>query len=440
MGKGPTVVVVVIAAAVLGVAVYVLLGGRGSAPIADAVKEMVGASAPADVEKASDKDAATKPAESGRAAAARKADPRPDRSGRAGATTTPPPSAQPSEPAKPVVAPVSAPAADPPRPTSRTLGTTPRRVDTFVAGNRSGWIGFDIALNRPLRVRAGGVIRAGDEVSGPGGLPEAGRDDLTRRVRALPGAPYLALIGRVCSADSCSPPFLIGANTVLCPSEVGMTGDLQLWTNNYVQVDGYQTMNSYTRAAGGFRFQAEPAPAAACEAAARKAPPNARPNEPPIELADGDVLKDPSFFVSSRQNAWKPFFLPLDRPLLIRASGEMQPTGRLRATGPNGFAGGAGAPPIVVDSQHELFDQSLPYQALIGRLCSSKVCGEPFLVGTERTVCPHLQLNERLELWINHIVPRTGELYLPFADLTFQSRRGEYRFDVIGAPAGACRK
>ena len=73
-------------------------------------------------------------------------------------------------------------------------------------------------------------------------------------------------------------------------------------------------------------------------------------------------------------------------------------------------------------------------QALIGRLCGPKECGDPFLVGAERTICPSARYNERIELWINHIVPQTSERHLPFASLTFQSRRGEYRFEIASAP------
>ena len=34
---------------------------------------------------------------------------------------------------------------------------------------------------------------------------------------------------------------------------------------------------------------------------------------------------------------------------------------------------------------------------------------------------------------------RSGDLQVPFADLTFQGRRGEYRFEVSNAPPGACK-
>jgi hypothetical protein len=314
-----------------------------------------------------------------------------------------------------------------------------RRSDTFVPGNLRGWIGYGVTFDEPLLVRAGGELRAGDQVSGPNGVRPAddrGRAIADTGVRVVPGAPYLALIGRVCSIEECSAPFVIGAHAVLCPSSLGISGDLQLWTNNYVQIDGYQTLASYTAAAGGYRFQAESAPESACEAnspgdAARDA----------TALPDDTPLKDPGFTVSSRQNSWKPFFLSLDRPFVIRASGQVQPLERVRATGPNGIdvpKGSRwtypGAKTVVIDSEHVLLEPSLPYQSLIGRLCGPKECGAPFLVGAEKTVCPSARYNERLELWINHIVPKTSGRNLPFADLTFQSRRGEYRFEIASAP------
>jgi hypothetical protein len=320
-----------------------------------------------------------------------------------------------------------------------------RRSDTFVPGNLRGWIGYGITFDQPLLVRAGGELRAGDEIAGPNGLKDVtapragGRTLLDTRVRVLPAAPYLALIGRVCSTEECSAPFVIGAHAVLCPSALGISGDLQLWTNNYVQVNGYQTLESYAIAAGGYRFQAEPAPPTACDNGVG-APAAAR--DPGTPLPDEQPLKDPGFSVSSRQNSWKPFFLPMDRAFVIRASGQMQPLERVRATGPNGIEVPAnvprwtypGAKNVIVDADHVLLETGLPYQALIGRLCGPKECGDPFLIGAERTICPSTRYNERIELWINHIVPRTSERQLPFASLTFQSRRGEYRFEIASAP------
>ena len=186
--------------------------------------------------------------------------------------------------------------------------------------------------------------------------------------------------------------------------------------------------------------QSEPAPARACDTGAAASAPVAR--DPGTPLPDEQPLKDPAFSVSSRQNSWKPFFLPMDRAFVIRASGQMQPLERVRATGPNGIDVPANVPRwtypgtknVVVDADHVLLEKGLPYQALIGRLCGPKECGDPFLIGAERTICPSPRYNERIELWINHIVPQTSERHLPFASLTFQSRRGEYRFEIASAP------
>jgi hypothetical protein len=338
----------------------------------------------------------------------------------------------------------------PPPPASQTapvFAMQQRRSDTFVPGNLRGWIGYGVSFDQPLLVRAGGEVRAGDQISGPNGLRDAGgvraggRVTADTRVRVLPGAPYLALIGRVCSAEQCSAPFLIGAHAVLCPSSLGITGDLQLWTNNFVQVQGYQTLESYATAVGGYRFQAEPASTSACEGGGAGTPPPAA-RDAGTPLPDEQPLRDPAFTISSRQNSWKPFFVPMDRAFVIRATGQMQPLERVRATGPNGIAVPSGerwtypgTTTVFVDADHVLLENSLPYQALIGRLCGPKECGPVFLVGTERTICPSARYNERLELWINHIVPRSSDrVHLPFANLTFQSRRGEYRFEIASAP------
>src|SRR5690606_34857185 len=98
-------------------------------------------------------------------------------------------------------------------------------------------------FTEPVAIRAAGQIEAGLDISGPNGLSSS---DFERALgnraresrRVLPSAPYLALIGRVCSPRSCTEPFLVGSESVLCPSQLDATGALQLWTNNYVRVDG----------------------------------------------------------------------------------------------------------------------------------------------------------------------------------------------------------
>jgi hypothetical protein len=443
--RGRNVLIIVVLAAFIGIAVieFVSMKNGTQSPIRSAVRGMLDAPEPAPDPPPSEP--AQKPAQKdGRQPPSRSSPP-------AGSSSSAPiprldlPALElKSLPAPVVIVPKPQPSVSNAAP---VFAVQQRRSDTFVPGNLRGWIGYGITFDQPLLVRAGGELRAGDEIAGPNGLkdvtaPRAGGRTLPdTRVRVLPAASYLALIGRVCSNEECSAPFVIGAHAVLCPSALGVTGDLQLWTNNFVQVDGYQTLASYTAAAGGYRFQAEPAPASACDnGAAATAPGTAR--DPGTPLPDEQPLKDPGFSVSSRQNSWKPFFLPMDRAFVIRASGQMQPLERVRATGPNGIEVPAnasrwtypGAKNVVIDADHVLLEKGLPYQALIGRLCGPKECGDPFLIGAERTICPSTRYNERIELWINHIVPRTSERHLPFASLTFQSRRGEYRFEIATAP------
>jgi hypothetical protein len=329
-------------------------------------------------------------------------------------------------------------------------GVQQRRSDTYVPGNIHGWISYDLSFEKPMMLRAGGELRAGSDAAGPGGLTnsEYERNLAGRRAefqfrgnaRVMDTAPYLALIGRICSNEDCSAPFLVGSGTVLCPSSI--KGELQLWTNNYVRVEGFQTLLPYSRVSGGYRFQTDPAPAGVCGAEANT--PASRADVAALEA--GQPLKDSTFIVSSRQTSWKPFFLPLDRALVIRASGYMQPREAVRGTDPNGIVVPQGrewtypgAASVAVDSSHALFDPRLPYQALIGRLCSATTCSDAFLVGTERTICP-TALDERLELWVNHIVQPTGKRQFNIDVLAFQSRRGEYRFEIAKAGTGACGK
>ena len=444
MDKGAkTIFMIVIAGIVFGLAIveFVSMRNGSQSPISQAVRGML--DAPEPVPDSATIGAPEKPEPASRDRRAGSSSP----SSSSTSTVRPP-----AGTTTPAPGPTPAPVVVVPRPQPPISNAAPvfsvqqRRSDTFVPGNLRGWIGYGVTFDQPLLVRAGGEVRAGDQISGPNGLkdasaiPHAGGAVADTRVRVLPAAPYLALIGRVCSNEECSAPFAIGAHAVLCPSSLGITGDLQLWTNNYVQVDGYQTLASYTIAVGGYRFQAEPAPASACEAGAGAGPTS--PKDAGTPLPDEEPLKDPGFSISSRQNSWKPFFLPMDRAFVIRATGQMQPLERVRATGPGGIDVPRGTPwtypgtkTVVVDTEHVLLDASLPYQALIGRLCGPKECGDAFLVGTERTICPSPKYNERIELWINHIVPRSSDrLHLPFANLTFQSRRGEYRFEIASAP------
>lgn len=351
---------------------------------------------------------------------------------------TPPPAPPPSEPAADVA---------PPRP-DWPAGTT-----LYLPGQLSSWKNAGVAVASPVVLRAAGEVSTGQELSGPAGLVNSVYAvRLTRQDRpsgsnrrALASAPYLALIGRVCSDVDCSDPFLIGDSKTLCPTDAGITGTLQVWTNNYVRLGGMQTLANYSGVSGGFWVHAEPAPPGACGSAAtaKPAPLNA------TALAPGGVLSQPDFVVSSSQVGWKPFFVPLGAPLLIRASGQMQPRTGAMPTGPEGIPVShtstwsyPGTPAVTVDAQHRLFAPSLPYQALIGRLCGAAGCGPIFLVGRQHVLCPAPPYDTRLELWINHIIVPPGmlgsETPLRMQAFDLQLRRGQYQFDVQGAPVGAC--
>jgi hypothetical protein len=372
------------------------------------------------------------------------------------AVSTPPPSlATTSAVARPETAPAMAATAEPASPVAPAI---PRRGDFYLPGRLATWTSYNVNVTGPIVIRAGGRVVAGNDATGPNGLTtsnfertlENRRPAPTANQRVLQSAPYLALIGRICSGELCSDPFVVGSNTVVCPDELNVKGNLQLWTNNYIRVDGMQTSLNYSSVFGGYSFYVEPAPASLCggaggvsRAAAASSPMDSR------ALAAGEVLRNPEFRISSSQSSWKPFFLPLSEPLLLRANGSVRPRGGADATDPNGIAVPAGetwsypgARDLVVDATHRLFDARLPYQALIGRLCGQNACGQPFLVGTERVICPSATHNNRLELWMNHIISPAGLLGtqtpLTLDAFDLQTRQGEYRFEVSRAPLGSC--
>jgi hypothetical protein len=329
-----------------------------------------------------------------------------------------------------------------------------RRGEFYLPGRTSTWTSFDVTISAPTVIRAGGRVVAGTDSAGPDGLAGS---DFERRLgnqrpgdnqRVLPSAAYLALIARVCSTVACSEPFVVGSRRVLCPSALKVKGELQFLTNNYVRVEGKQTSLNYSNVSGGYSFYMEPAAEHLCSAGA--APPaEAAASIDAAALEQGRTLNNREFIISSSQSSWKPFFLPLTSPLLLRATGSMQPRGGVAPTDPRGIivpAGTTWAYPgtrdLVVDGTHRLYDPSLPYQALIGRLCGATECSAPFFVGTERVICPSPPLSDRLELWINHILGPAGLLGsqtpLTLDTLQLQQRSGAYRFEISSAPASAC--
>jgi hypothetical protein len=319
-----------------------------------------------------------------------------------------------------------------------------RRTISYLPGRRSEWTAYDLEVDTPRIIRAAGQISIGKDVSGPNGFRDSKHQQGMRRQsrpslnkRALPSAPYLALIGRVCSDRTCSESFFVGTSAVVCPSDtVGGRVQLQLRTNHYVLVDGMPTLRRSAPVFGGFSIYAEAAPDDACgdRSGIRPVSHDVTP------MASGEVLRGPELRVSSNQIWWKPFFVPLTQPLLIRASGQVQPRRGATATGPNGIAVPdvpqwfyPGTPAVVVNQTHTLYERALPYQALIGRLCGVTECGPAFLVGDEQIVCAKSPHDDHLELWINHIVGPPADAFE-----LLQRHGGEYRFELSGAPAGAC--
>jgi hypothetical protein len=346
----------------------------------------------------------------------------------------------------PAVAPPAAAVAPPPPP------TPPRDPSAhYLPGNLSTWATFDIDLKEPLVVRAAGVVSSAASAASPDGVglpvpagpapPGPPADQLV-----LADAPFLSLIGRVCSADRCTAPFSLGANATLCPADLPVRGQLQVLTNNYVRIGGRQTLSNYSTTTGGYSIYVQAAADGACTGTRAAAL-----GRDATAMAEGRVLRNPDYHVSSGQTFWKPFFVPMGGPFVIRATGEIEASGPAPATGPNGATIPAEArwwsqqsgDATVTTRAGQLFREAFPYQALIGRLCGSDGCGEPFLVGRERMVCPADPYTDRVELWINRVIvaPRMLDRQTPltFEMFELQTRRGGYSFEVAPAGANACR-
>ena len=315
---------------------------------------------------------------------------------------------------------------------------TPVPPSHYLPGNTTAWTTFEIRVQGPTVVLSRGTIATPNDSAGPNGLNESARERTPgfepapgRNERVLDGAPYLSLIGRVCSQGKCSPPFFVGTGAVLCPSELQMTGELQLWTNNYVREQGVETVNPYRTVSGGFYLHGEPAPPASCDTTTH---PAAGHNAP--ALAPGSVMRKPEFRIAASQTFWKPFFLPLDQPLAIRASGAIEVRGVRAPIQPVGIA----TTPAGNDPRSQLYAPNLPYGALLGRLCRVDVCEPPFVIGRERTICPREAGGRHLELWINHLIslPKPDDPNRPptFHIFEWQGRSGEFTFEVESVRTG----
>jgi hypothetical protein len=310
---------------------------------------------------------------------------------------------------------------------------TTHLLTAYLSGQRAAWMPYAVPAESPLVIRAAGQVSIGAEVSGPNGLSDAdaiGRAGTSSNARVLPSAPSLALIGRLCSEKLCSQPFFVGGHAVLCPTDT-TTAELQLWTNNDIRIDGIRSFRRYSATVGGFSVSVSSGSNAACRAP--QAPQASRISR----FQPGQLLRRPDLHVSSSQAWWKPFFIPLDQPLRLRASGTIQAVSHGKV-GPNGSP----TEPRSSGGESPRVEANLPSQALIGRLCGADECGAPFLVGAERTICPSPPLDDHIELWINHDVDtrrRLGSLPITSDIFELQTHHGEFRFDVVVASDDACR-
>jgi hypothetical protein len=304
-------------------------------------------------------------------------------------------------------------------------------------GSLPTWTDFEIQIDTPMAILAGGIIATEIDFSGPDGLMNSNyersvisRSSPAEHRRVLDSAPYLSLVGRVCTDTRCTDPFVVGSNTVICPADLDIGGTLQLWTNNYVRVNGSQTRGTYSTTSGGFSIYIESVAPTGCGER------SAAPGVDAAVLASGRELTRAEFRVTSSQTFWKPFFLPLDQSLVIRGAGLIDPNTRTRSVGPDGTDVPLGAEGMV------LLYPALPYAGLVGRLCGTDTCGEAFLIGRERVLCASSSDTRHLELWINHLAPIPGLLDrampMTFEMFELQTRNGEFSFTVAAAPDGAC--
>ena len=245
---------------------------------------------------------------------------------------------------RPINIPVVVPHAD--QLDSELFAVQQRRSDTYVPGNLHGWIGYEIAFDKPLLLRAGGELRAGLDAAGPGGLPtsEYEKGLAVRRAdfqfrgnsRVMNTAPYLSLIGRICSRKIPSPPFLVGSGTVLCPSPMSVKGELQAPDQQLRSPRGIPDAAAVLARIRRLSIPDRSRTRRCLRCGTREARPRRARTSPRSTRARQS--RDAGFIVSSRQTSWKPFFLPLDRALVIRASGYMQPREAVTGTDPNGIA------------------------------------------------------------------------------------------------------
>ena len=168
--SGRTILVIIIVAVFVGLAVveFVSMKNGNQSPIRQAVRGMLDAPEPA-----------PEPAPETPPDPAQKREPAPkDKRPAAGSSSSSfprlPVDATASVPGKPSVPVIVVPRPQPPLSNvAPVFAVQQRRSDTFVPGNLRGWIGYGVTFDQPLLVRAGGELRAGDQISGPDGLAAA---------------------------------------------------------------------------------------------------------------------------------------------------------------------------------------------------------------------------------------------------------------------------
>jgi hypothetical protein len=116
--------------------------------------------------------------------------------------------------------------------------------------------------------------------------------------------------------------------------------------------------------------------------------------------ARGMVPQGPDLTVLGRQDDWKSFNIPVYEPIRIQAKGMIQSSIiDPEKYGPDGTYE-RGLPPVHQNGKFMVVP-SLPFGALIGRVCNNGICGRPFFLGSDGIVCPEVHGSGDLELWTN---------------------------------------
>jgi hypothetical protein len=142
----------------------------------------------------------------------------------------------------------------------KNVGQPPLMVEAAL----NSWQGMlpSLQLDGCVYVEAKGEATSqdGGEVhSGPDGVYQSGLPTpLQRFPLAAPGFPYLALVGEVCQAGTCSAPFLVGSQRNMDSHVLGR-GEVKFRVNDLAASSFYGDNQ------GGYKISYRPAPPAACQ-------------------------------------------------------------------------------------------------------------------------------------------------------------------------------